>query len=150
MTVSRLCLFLMTFDIFEEGWSCFWFFFSTGIWTETSRLLGSALPLEPLCQPFYVLDIFEIGSWELFARASFELQSSWVARITAVMYFIECPSAWIYLMFFSWLGCGYGFLEGRTQSGSDVLIKSHHGYITLLDVSLKSSGSHSVGVVSPP
>jgi hypothetical protein len=31
------------------------------------------LPLKPLHQPFFVLGIFEIGSFELFAWAGFEL-----------------------------------------------------------------------------
>jgi hypothetical protein len=31
-------------------------------------LPGSTLPLEPLCQPCFVLGIFEIGSHELFAQ----------------------------------------------------------------------------------
>jgi hypothetical protein len=33
-------------------------------------------PLEPLQQPFLVMDIFEIGSKELFAWAGFKLRSS--------------------------------------------------------------------------
>jgi hypothetical protein len=36
-----------------------------------------ALPLEPLHQPFFLLDVFEIVSHELFAWAAFEPWSSW-------------------------------------------------------------------------
>jgi hypothetical protein len=45
------------------------FFCGTGVWTQ-------GLYLEPLHQPFFVLDLFKIGSLELFAWAGFELWSS--------------------------------------------------------------------------
>jgi hypothetical protein len=37
-----------------------------GFELRASHLLGK--PLESLCQPFFVLDIFEIGSCEVFAQ----------------------------------------------------------------------------------
>jgi hypothetical protein len=50
---------------------CFFFFFcGAGVWTQ-------GLHLEPLHQLFFVQGFFKIGSHELFARAGFELQSSW-------------------------------------------------------------------------
>jgi hypothetical protein len=33
---------------------------------------AGALPLELLCQPFFMLGIFEIGSCELFAQTGFK------------------------------------------------------------------------------
>jgi hypothetical protein len=44
----------------------FWVFF----------FCAQGLHLEPLHQPFFVVDIFEIGSHELFAWAGFEPQFS--------------------------------------------------------------------------
>jgi hypothetical protein len=42
----------------------------TGVWTQ-------GLQLELLNQPFFVMNFFELGSFELFAQAGFEPQSSW-------------------------------------------------------------------------
>jgi hypothetical protein len=35
--------------------------------------LAGNLPFESFCQPCFVVDVFERGSYELFARAGFEL-----------------------------------------------------------------------------
>jgi hypothetical protein len=51
--------------------SPFWDFFFG------SRIRTQGLHLEPLQQPFFVMDFFEIGSLKLFALAGFEPQSSW-------------------------------------------------------------------------
>jgi hypothetical protein len=60
--------------IFVSWWVNFFFilifFFRTMVWTQ-------GLHLEPIHQPFFVMDFFEIGSSELFAWAGFELHSSW-------------------------------------------------------------------------
>jgi hypothetical protein len=44
-----------------------------GFELRASHLLSSSSPLEPSCQPFFVLSIVEIGSHELFAQTGFEL-----------------------------------------------------------------------------
>jgi hypothetical protein len=44
------------------------FFSSTGTWTQ-------GLQLEPLCQPFFMMGIFKIGSRELFPGAGFQSQT---------------------------------------------------------------------------
>jgi hypothetical protein len=46
------------------------FFCGTGVWTQ-------GLHLEPLHQPFFVMDFFEIGSHKLFPWAGFKPWSSW-------------------------------------------------------------------------
>jgi hypothetical protein len=56
---------------------------------RASRLLGRSSALQPLHQPFFVLDVIELGSCKLFPRTGFEPQStwssaSWVARIAGV------------------------------------------------------------------
>jgi hypothetical protein len=48
----------------------FFFFLSTGAWTQ-------GIHLEPLHQPFFCEGFFKTGSCELFARADFEPRSSW-------------------------------------------------------------------------
>jgi hypothetical protein len=71
----------------------FIYFCSTGAWTQ-------GLHLEPLFQPFSVLDIFEIGSHGLFVwgwlwTAVLLIFASWVARITGMSHW--CLA---YLFFF--------------------------------------------------
>jgi hypothetical protein len=50
--------FPMKFVVFWQCWS---------LNSEPHYCYASALQLEPLHQPFFVLSIFKIGSWELFA-----------------------------------------------------------------------------------
>jgi hypothetical protein len=50
--------------------SIFFFFCGTGFWTQ-------GLHLESLCQPFFVMGFFKIGSHKLFAWAGFKSWSSW-------------------------------------------------------------------------
>jgi hypothetical protein len=49
----------------------FWGRAILGVELRVSHLLGRCLPLESLWQPFFVLDIFQIGSCHLFAQADF-------------------------------------------------------------------------------
>jgi hypothetical protein len=54
-----------------------YFFFSTGAWTQGRHL-------KPHHQPYFCEGFFEIQSHKLFARAGFQLWSSWVGRIIGV------------------------------------------------------------------
>jgi hypothetical protein len=69
--------FLCRCHSFSSCLLCVWGGGGAGAWTLE-------LHLEPLHQPFFVMNFFEIGSRELFAQAGFELRSSWVVRITGV------------------------------------------------------------------
>jgi hypothetical protein len=56
-------------------WRVFCFVFVLQYWGLNSGPQAS-LPLEPLCQPFLILGIFEIESLKLFAQIGLELRSS--------------------------------------------------------------------------
>jgi hypothetical protein len=56
-------------------WGFFFLFFFAVLGLELKA--SGTLPLEPLSQSCFVLGIFEIGSYKLFAQNGFELGSSW-------------------------------------------------------------------------
>jgi hypothetical protein len=66
----------------------FYFFIFGGVWTQSLMLARQVLlPLELLCQPCFVLSIFETASRELFAQDWLRtlillISASWAARIT--------------------------------------------------------------------
>jgi hypothetical protein len=65
---------------------------------RASLLLGTLSIIEPLCQPFFVLDIFDTGSHKLFAMGwppseILLMSASWIARIIDVSHW--CSRAWV-------------------------------------------------------
>jgi hypothetical protein len=67
-----------------------------------SHLLDRHSTLEPLHQPFFVMDFFQIGSGELFAWADFEQRSSCSlppekGRMTGVSHWL----AWLSALYFN-------------------------------------------------
>jgi hypothetical protein len=63
----HMCIHCLGLHIFLNS-----LFVVLGFELKALRLLGRCSLLEPLHQPLPVLDLFEIGSLELFAQAGFE------------------------------------------------------------------------------